>query len=238
MMISSGAASACRMRRLRGQAGSCMLFMRGSVMRAACGGRADRARPARRARPAVCGAGRRRRLVGAQLEDIGQHFGHRGVQLLRESRRRSRCGDTARAPAAALRAAARCARAPISRIFAATRVGALGDDARRAHLAFAYLQRHRVVRRVGDHHVGLRHFGHHAAARHLALLLADRGLDLRIAFGFLVSWRTSSLASSSASWRSATAGTARRCAAISTSAGDDRDRKHDQQCGQVCERRS
>ena len=62
-------------------------------------------------------------------------------------------------------------------------VGALGDDARCAHFAVAVGQRHGVVGRVGDDHIGLRHFGHHAAAGHLALLLADAALDVRVAFG-------------------------------------------------------
>lgn len=64
--------------------------------------------------------------------------------------------------------------------------GALGQHPRRAVLVFLVLQRHGVVGRVGHHRVGLGHFGHHAAARGLALLLADAGLGMRVAFAFLV----------------------------------------------------
>ena len=52
----------------------------------------------------------------------------------------------------------------------------------RTHFVFAVLQRHRVVRRVGDNHVGLRHIGHHPAAGHRTLLLADTPFNVRVTF--------------------------------------------------------
>ena len=65
-------------------------------------------------------------------------------------------------------------------------VGALGDDARRGHGGVVVLQRDRVVGRVHDHEVGLRHRGHHPALRHLAHARADLALDLGVALELLV----------------------------------------------------
>ncbi|CPL69786.1 Uncharacterised protein [Bordetella pertussis] len=64
--------------------------------------------------------------------------------------------------------------------------GALGDHARRAGRAVRIFQRHRVMGRVGHHHVGAGHLRHHAPARHGALLLADAALHMGVALAFLV----------------------------------------------------
>ncbi|MNQ26636.1 hypothetical protein D3C85_398770 [compost metagenome] len=68
-------------------------------------------------------------------------------------------------------------------------INALGHHLRCAARILAILQRHRVMGRIGYHHVGRRHVGHHAAARHFMLHLAYLRLDLRIAvrlFRFLL----------------------------------------------------
>ena len=64
------------------------------------------------------------------------------------------------------------------------RIAALGDHPRRAHAGTLVGQCHRVVGRIGHHHVGGRHRGHHATARRLALARANLALDLRVTLGF------------------------------------------------------
>jgi hypothetical protein len=64
-------------------------------------------------------------------------------------------------------------------------IGAFRDHGRGAHRVVV-AQRDREMRRVGHDDIGFRHFGHHALARGGALLRADRGFDLRVAFGLAV----------------------------------------------------
>ncbi|MNH23233.1 hypothetical protein D3C79_831220 [compost metagenome] len=66
-------------------------------------------------------------------------------------------------------------------------ISTLGQQQRRRPaLLRVVLQRHRIVRRVGDDHVRLRHRGHHAPLRCFALQLANTLLDLRLALRVLV----------------------------------------------------
>ncbi|MNN29229.1 hypothetical protein D3C81_1428230 [compost metagenome] len=65
-------------------------------------------------------------------------------------------------------------------------LGALGHHLGRAHAAVLVGQRHGIVGRVSDDHVGGRHLAHHPPPRHRLLLGADAPLDVRITLGLLV----------------------------------------------------
>ena len=110
------------------------------------------------------------------LVDVGQHLRDGAYRAPAGSRRRPRRGgSSARASsgASSTRHVVRCGElADLQR----DSVGALGDDARRAHAGVVVLERHRVVGRVRDDHVGRRHGGHHPLARHLALHAAHARL--------------------------------------------------------------
>src|SRR5690606_30801227 len=124
-------------------------------------------------------------LILADLVDIGQHLGHSEIEAGRD--RLLEFGTVVHRP---------CQRrrfedddivlggdlADLLR----QKVGALGHHHRRAGVHRVVFQRHRVVGRVGDYHVGLRYLAHHAPLGHFPLQLADTGLDLGLALAVLV----------------------------------------------------
>ncbi len=65
-------------------------------------------------------------------------------------------------------------------------VDALGEHHRRTTARLVVAERHGVVRRVGDDHVGIRHRDEHAALAHALLDATDLALDLGVAVGFLL----------------------------------------------------
>ena len=177
------------------------------LMRARSGGR-DRVRAARHMfRPAASGAAPPRSAC-VELVDVGQHFGHRGVE-----RRRNLVAELGMAYSARASGGDSQHR---HAVFLGQFADALGEQVRAlghhrgARIAPSLVaQRHREVRRVGHHDVGLGHLRHHAAARHLALLARMRALICGSPSCSLASCRTSSLVMRSC-LSSPRAGTARR----------------------------
>ena len=65
------------------------------------------------------------------------------------------------------------------------KIGALGNQYRRAGVQRVVLQGHREMGRVSDHHVRLGHLAHHPPLGHFPLQLANPALYLWLAFGIL-----------------------------------------------------